>query len=827
MRIFNRENGFQKGSWSLFPQDRELSSGLAEALNISPSIAQILINRGIGTVEAAKCFLSPEPSQLHSPFAMKDMEAATTIIWQAVKEGRRIAVYGDYDVDGIGATALLFMLLRRFGAQVDYHIPDRLNEGYGLNESVIKRMAEGGISLLITVDCGISDSREVALARELGMKVVITDHHLPPPGLPPADAIVNPRRFDCTYPFKELCGAGVAFKLGQALLQNFEDTAGTKNDPWGGMEEFLDLVALTTVADMVPLLGENRVLVTYGLRQMESSLRPGLSALCEAAAVGGKITTETIGFILAPRLNAAGRLGNASRALKLLLAHSAQTARPLANELQEENSRRQQVEANVLQEADKMVGEMTEDERGFFLLAAPGWPQGVIGIVASRLMEKYKNPVILISLADGQGKGSGRSGDDFNITAALRECSHLLLAFGGHHCAAGLTLQEENIPLLRRELNRLARQWRKEVAPAPSLYVDALLKPQQITEKLVRELESLEPFGLANPRPIFHSTKWLVEQKREVGRGQQHLQLGLFRKGLRFPAIFFNGKNRFPHLQPLRLLDLFFALSVNTWRGQDTLQLELVGGYYSDEHIQEKISLIDHRGLGRKLDYLQELGRQEGRSIVYVNTMGRLNRLKQQFGNNNKYSFAHQGQLPPGQGSMPFNLVLHDLPLQEEKLTGLLRNYHRENELKIHLLYGMEDWQDNMRLLTATVPSLSALEQIFCALEEMGGTGEGLDFIQTLARLKGSLSFSPTTNLLEKSLAIMEQAACLELRHGKIKIGSGHGGDYCKLLSGMNAVEQYSLARTRWQETLRWQKYLLEAAGEELLNFCYGEVQKG
>ncbi len=832
MRKFSSKNGFQQNAWALFPQDKEIITGLAEALQIPLPLAQVLVNRGIKTAAAGKVFLTPEPVQLHSPFAMKDMEAATTIIWQAVREGRRIAVYGDYDVDGIGATALLFTQLRRLGGDVVYHIPNRLVEGYGLHEHTIARLVKDGVSLLVTVDCGISDRDAVAFAREQGMEVVITDHHLPPTELPPANAIVNPHRVDCSYPFKDLCGAGVAFKLGQALLEQQEQdqkehTMVATSNAWAGMEDYLDLVTLATVADMVPLLGENRVLVTYGLRRMETVLRPGLVALCEAAAAGGKITAETISFIIAPRLNAAGRLGDASRALELLLAGNLEEARPLAGELHEENKRRQQVEANILKEASKMAGEMPENEADFLLLAAPDWPQGVIGIVASRLLEQYQRPVMLISLVGGQGKGSGRSGDDFNLSAALKECAPLLLAFGGHHCAAGLTMQEENIPKLRRELNRLARQWRAEAEPVPSLYVDALLKPQQITEELVRQLELLEPFGFGNPRPLFYSNNWLLEQKREVGRGQRHLQLGLSRDGCFLKAIFFDGKTKLPDLQPLRELDVFFTLSFNTWQGRDTLQLELSAGVFSDEYIRGKISLLDHRGLGRKLDYLRELGRQGEGCLVFVNTMGRLRKLEQQLGRNKGFYFTHQGQFQREQmeGILPSHLVLYDLPLQKGRLTDLFQAFGRVNKLTVHLIYGTEDWQDNLRLLTATIPSLSVLEQVFHALQEMAATGDFADHSKTLTSLKGRLPFSPTISLLEKCLLIMKEAACLELEKGKIKLETGFGDDYCTLLGKLAVADQYNWARQKWQEAFRWQRYLLQAKGEDILNLCLEGVQ--
>ncbi|MEW5921845.1 MAG: single-stranded-DNA-specific exonuclease RecJ [Bacillota bacterium] len=823
MRRFDRGKNVQPGTWAFFPHTEEIYAELAEAMHLPLPLARVLVNRGIKTALEGESFLAPEPEQLHSPFTMKDMEIAAETIWQAIREGRRIAVYGDYDVDGIGATALLFTLLRCLGADVVYYIPDRLAEGYGLNINVITRLAGEGVSLLVTVDCGIGNGLEVAFARERGMEVVITDHHLPAVELPRAAAVVNPLRFDCSYPFKELCGAGIAFKLGQALLERREAAgAGNRNrtvgDPWSGMEGYLDLVTLATVADMVPLLGENRVLVTYGLRRMNTELRPGLAALCEAAAVGKKLTTEIISFMIAPRLNAAGRLGDASRALKLLLMEHTEEARPLAAELHSENSRRQLLEANIFAEASKMIEEMPENEAGFLLLAAPDWPQGVIGIVAGRLLEQYNRPVILVSLAEGQGKGSGRSSGDFNLTAALKECAHLLLSYGGHHCAAGLTVKEENIPLLRRELNRLVRQWREETEPAPSFYVDAPLHPQQITAQLVREIELLEPFGCGNPRPLFFGEKWFLERKREVGQGQRHLQLGLSRDGYYFPAICFNGKNRLPVLQAMRDLDVFFSLCFDTWRGGDALQLEVYAGLYCDEHIRGKLSLVDRRGLQQKNHYLRELVRQGEECLVFVNTLGRLRYLQQNLAGEKGLYFTHQGRLKPGEiNGTPSHLVLYDLPLQDLKLRALLQNLAVGNNIKVHLLYGMGDWQDNLRLLKATIPSLSVLEQVILALQELAAAGKSSLLSETVVNLKRRLSFSPTKHLLEKCLLIMEEAACLELDNGKLKLSVACGDDYCTLLGTLALSEHYKWARKKWQEALRLQKYMLEAGGEEIL----------
>ena len=819
MKRYGTGKNLQSAVWDFFPSNEEKCAALADSLQLPLPLARVLVNRGVDTVEGAQSFLYPDPGQLHSPFAMQDMEIAVKIIWEAIRERRKIAVYGDYDVDGVGATALLFMLLRKLGADVMYYIPHRLLDGYGLNRDVIGRLAEEQVSLLLTVDCGIGSNPEVAYARERGMDVVITDHHLPPLDLPPARAILNPLRPACSYPFKELCGAGIAFKLGQALLARQPGVKASKEskDPWLGMEEYLDLVTLATVADIVPLLGENRVLVSHGLRLMNKKPRPGVAALCQAANSGGSITAETISFILAPRLNAAGRLGDAARALKLLIAEQEEEARRLAAELHQENSRRQQLETDVLAEAQKMAEELPEDERDFLLLAAPRWPQGVIGIVASRLLEQYNRPVILVSLQEGEGKGSGRSSGAFNLTAALQQCAHLLLAYGGHQNAAGLTVKEENISALRRELNRLLRQWQEEAEPGPAFYVDAPLQPRDISAELVRGLEMLEPFGYGNPRPLFLGENWHLEGKKEVGQGQKHLQLSLSRDGFYFTAICFNGRNRLPEIYPLRELDLFFSLSFDRWRGGEALQLEIQAGRYADQYAGELLTLVDRRGLSRKDHYLKELAKREENCLVYVNTLERIRRLKSSFSSAQAISFTHQGRLKANEAPpKPLHLVLYDLPLQERQLKQLLQNLESGNNIKVHLLYGKRDWRENLRLLTATIPSLSVLEQVFWAVRELAAAGHSLSREEALRALKQCLPFPSTRHLLERCLLIFEQAACLQQEEGNIRLFPRQGDGGCYFLGSLKLSEDYKWARRKWQEALRWQKYLLEAGGKEL-----------
>ena len=383
--------------WQLSPQESEKCALLSREFKIPLPVAQILLNRGISSVEEGEAFLHPDLTQLYSPFSMQDMDRAVEIIFSSLRQGKRIAVYGDYDVDGITATALLFSLLQGLGGDVVFYLPCRLQEGYGLNCGALDFLQSQGVSLLITVDCGISNVAEISYACKLGLEVIVTDHHQPGEVLPAASAVLNPWRRDCSYPFQALCGVGVAFK-------------------------------------------------------MEQALRPGLQAIRAAAGVKNKrLTTEEIAFIIAPRLNAAGRMGDAARALHLLLEEEKEKASQMAQELQKENSRRQALELKIFKEACTLVTESPPEKvgRSFLLLAREDWHPGVLGIVASRMVERFNLPVILMALENGIGQGSGRSCGDFDLAAALKQCSALLLGFGGHRQAAGLKVAEECIPLLR------------------------------------------------------------------------------------------------------------------------------------------------------------------------------------------------------------------------------------------------------------------------------------------------------------------------------------------------------------------------------------------
>ncbi len=811
-------------SWYLYPQQKEISNKLARELNVPAPVAQVLVNRGIHTVEEGIEFFNPSLSRLHSPFSIKDMERAVSIIQDHLQRGLKIAVYGDYDVDGITSTALVYSYLSRLGADVTYYIPSRLSEGYGLNNSALEVLKSKGVSLIITVDCGISSKEEVALAKEMGMEVIITDHHHPPASLPGAGAIVSPLQPECAYPFKHLSGVGVAFKLAQAL----EERVGSTCKAW----DYLDLVALGTVADVCPLIGENRVLVTFGLKKMEEILRPGLQALCSAAGLDrDTFTVEDLAFIFSPRLNVAGRLGDAGNALKLLLAEYIEEALPAAQYLHAENSRRQKLEAGIAAEAGALAENILarDPETRFILLARQGWHQGVLGIVANRIAEKYRLPALLIALEEGGvGKGSGRSSGGFNLVEALAGCRSLLVGFGGHASAAGLTVKEDQIRELYLYLDEQARHYFATADPDPELFVDTVIEPEEISPGLVRALEKLAPYGNGNPQPFFLGSRWFLEQKREVGKAKNHLQLKVKKGDRLFQAICFNGKTKLQHADLLREMDLVFSLTFDRWRGNEALQLEVHQSTYNDEFSSATFTLVDRRRVKEKNRYLENLLQKENTVIVVVNTKQKQERLEKQLSRWPGLYFSHQGTVPPHLVKAgPLHLVLYDLPLREEKLRQLLEYLHQQREqelLHIHLLYDEEDFQENLKLFAATIPSPGSIEQVFHLLHETAG-GRCVDLQEVKSSLKKNPVLAVTSYLLDRCLSILQQTTYLEQNGDKyINIRPTEPEEYCQMLKEVAAAESFQQERKRWKQFVRWQGYLLETPGAEIAAYLEQQV---
>lgn len=545
---------------------------LAQAVGVSPITAQLLLNRGISDEKAAREFLNPSLSDLHSPFLMKDMEKAISTIVDGVEHGYPIVIYGDYDVDGVTATSLLINTFRRLGVpNVEYYIPNRLDEGYGLNSEALTWLADSGVKLVITVDCGVTGVKEVELANSLGIKMVVTDHHQPGPVLPDASAVVNPHRKDCQYPFRHLAGVGVAFKLAQGLFHFL----GGEPPRWDELGfEFLDLVALGTIADITPMHGENRVLAKFGLLQMATTQNLGLQALLQVVGLDPQaLSTRSVGFALAPRINAMGRMADARAAVELLTTSDQARAEAIARELDEHNKNRQALEARLLDEAVEEVEQNRYiDTDKVLVVAKEGWHHGVIGIVASRLVERYYRPVVLIALEDGVGKGSARSIEGFDLFRALQQCESVLDGYGGHTMAAGVTVAQRNIDELRRRLNQVADAWLTPEHMVPRLTADVEVSLSQLSLALVDEIQMLAPFGPENPVPVFISRGVPISSCRAVGKNGRHLQLFFgseveIRQGIAF------GRGELSQiLQSLPRVDIAYQPHINEYQGIRSVQ---------------------------------------------------------------------------------------------------------------------------------------------------------------------------------------------------------------------------------------------------------------
>ncbi|MGI6030982.1 MAG: single-stranded-DNA-specific exonuclease RecJ [Eubacteriales bacterium] len=551
----------------------------------SPLVALLMLNRGVNQPEQARCFLAHEWCGLPDPFAMKGMEAACRRICQALQQDEEVVVYGDYDVDGITSSSVLVLYLREMGLRAGYYIPDRMEEGYGVNQEAVKALAQSGVKLLITVDCGVTACAEVELARQLGMDVLITDHHECGEMLPQNCTVVNPRQEDCPYPFKELAGVGVAFKLICALQQY----RGLPVDD-AFINRYVDLVAVGTVADVMPLQGENRTIVQRGLELLEHSRRPGVRALLSRSGVadGKKLTAGTVSFSMAPRINAAGRVGCAGRAVGLFLTQDPHEAAELAEELCQENQLRQKTENDIMQQALAMLEQQNFDplERRVAVLWQEGWHHGVIGIVASRISDLYSCPVILISLEGEKGKGSGRSIPGFNLYEALEHCASRLTKFGGHALAAGLSLEREQLENFRQEMEEYARQHLDPACMVPAIYVDGTLEEEHLTMEVARELSKLEPYGVGNPTPVFHIPDMTLADIIPISN-DKHLRLTLKKGDVTLTGLAFSTSSQELHLSRGDQVDVVGQLDINLYRGRESLQFILKDARLSQRQQRE------------------------------------------------------------------------------------------------------------------------------------------------------------------------------------------------------------------------------------------------
>lgn len=551
------------------PAPSSVVRDLARQTGLDPILLHILYQRGITTPSEIDIFLAPDLSIGHDPYLLMGMEEAVARIHEAVDAGEPIRIHGDYDVDGVTAVALMVRVLLRLGARVDAHIPHRTEEGYGLSLEAVEKAHAEGIRVLVTVDCGITAGKEAVRARELGLDLIVTDHHTPGPEIPEAIAVINPRRAGCSYPFKDLCGVGLAYKLACAL---------ELPDPEPALLEYLDLVALGTTADVVPLLDENRVFVKYGLPQLGRSRWPGLEALIDRVGLQReRITANQAVFTLAPRINAAGRMADARDALALLLTDDPFEAAELAKRLDEQNARRRKVDQSTLKRAQEMIDSQGGIEgRHALVLCAEDWHPGVIGIVASRLAEIYNLPTVLVAMEGDEGRGSARSVEGFDLYDALAQCAKHLEEFGGHAHAAGLSLARCKIAAFTEALEQVVRNKLKERDLHPTLQVDYEVQLENLTDDLLNGLKRLEPFGANNQQPVLLLRgAALGGPPRRVGPDRSHLKFSVRCSQNRpLDAIGFGMGERTSELASGRV-DVVFAFEENEFRGIRRSQLRL------------------------------------------------------------------------------------------------------------------------------------------------------------------------------------------------------------------------------------------------------------
>ncbi len=498
------------------------------------------------------------------------MEKAVDKILRAINDNERILIYGDYDVDGITSVALLFTILREFTTNLYYYIPNRFQEGYGLNEEAIDIAFKNNIKLIITVDCGISSISEIEEANNYGIDVIVTDHHQPQKDLPSAIAIINPK-CDTNYPFKELAGVGVSFKVAQALYSKLKKN---QDDLWS----LLDYVALGSIADSVPFIDENRILIKHGLKALNQTKKEGLKALIIESGVNyGNLGTKEVNFALAPRINAAGRLGDPKLALELLLTNSEYKAKYLSQRLGEINKRRREIGDNILREAREFASmQVKEEDNKVLVLESENWNQGVIGIIASRLVDEFNRPAIVISKKDGIAKGSGRSIKGFHLYNILESCQDILMNFGGHELAAGITIESNKIPEFKSRINEISQNFIKEDDLSPELKIDAQILLSDINFCLVKDISVLEPFGIGNPQPVFCSYKNIISDWRLVGGKKEHLKIKIKEENRTLEGIGFKlskiGKQIFSEN---KVVDLAFSIELNKWNGTEKVQLNV------------------------------------------------------------------------------------------------------------------------------------------------------------------------------------------------------------------------------------------------------------
>lgn len=656
-----------KARWQVAEIDEQKAQMLAKELNVSPYVAKLLLNRGIDTVEKARQFLFIDETDYYDPFLLSDMEKAVTRIKAAITSGERILIYGDYDADGVSSTTVMIYTFEKLGANFSYYIPNRFTEGYGPNEAAFRSAKEEGFSLIVTVDTGISAVHEAEVAKELAIDLIITDHHEAPPILPDAYAIINPKKPGCTYPFKGLAGVGVAFKVAHALLGY-------------APKDLLDIVAIGTVADLVPLMDENRLIVKEGIQALQMSTKPGIIALKKVCGINhDKVTTDHIGFAIGPRINAAGRLDSADPAVNLLITDNVEEAEMLVDELESLNRERQSLVTAITKEAILQVEEnyLSSDNK-VLVVGGEGWNPGVIGIVASRIVERYYRPTIVLSY-DGQAglaKGSARSIEGFDMFAHLSQNRELLPHFGGHPMAAGLTMNLADVDELRRRLNKQAAEVLTDEDYIPIEKIDFIVKIEDITVDLIQQMDRLAPYGVDNPAPKFMLKDVEIEQMRKIGSDENHLKISFADNDSILDCVGFHKGYLYEELTPIAKVSAIGKLAINEWNNHMKPQL-----FLEDVSVSEW-QLYDWRSMQQKIsEQIDQL--PENKRLIICFNKETVTSLKLE---NFEEEIWHVHDLSTHSASIEQSyVILLDLPEKMEQMKALFQNMRQVE--RIYLIF--------------------------------------------------------------------------------------------------------------------------------------------
>lgn len=555
--------------WTIIPVNQEKADALQQSLKINPVICKILSQRGIGDFDQAKDFFRPQLSQLHDPWLMKDMHKAVERIFPALQTREKILVFGDYDVDGTTAVASMYHFLKENDFNVQFYIPHRYREGYGVSKAGIDYAYENGITLIISLDCGIKSYDLIAYAKTLGIDFVVCDHHLPDEILPPAVAILNPKQGDCAYPYKELCGCGVGFKLITALAQKLQL-------PDQAVHQYLDLVTVAIAADIVPITGENRILAFFGLKKVNEDPNPGIRALCHLGGIQTTLHIHNLVFIIAPRVNAAGRMDDARKAVQLFIAENYEQALYYAEQLHSDNTERKEADSSTTQEALALIGENANWVNSkSTVLFQPHWHKGVVGIVASRVIEQYYRPTIILTQSGNLAAGSARSVPGFNLYEAVHACRDHLVGYGGHFAAAGMTLEIDKIDAFRAKFEEIVAATIDPHLLVPEIVIDAEVSFSDISWPFYNILTQMEPFGPENLRPVFLARNVVDTGHSRIVK-ESHLRFSLKQGNKTFTGIGFNLSEKYKCLQQQQPCDIVFKLEVNEWHGENSLQLRVL-----------------------------------------------------------------------------------------------------------------------------------------------------------------------------------------------------------------------------------------------------------